>query len=431
MTLPRRARGCFSRRRRVTNLLSDRWKQLDSYELRLLLEKHFGGPGQYDGRIENPNKFYLPLAREKCQIVLTYSNEKIANIEPGAAFDDEKWNRASKEIDQTLFEGPVKVGRAYSFSSYRVSGSWRGACSGIQILPPPDNAPRAPVEMADHPFILEFPIKSSDHWPLTNYRRIREHRRLTRLLNLLLAGGTCLPASKSKHFWASEVSLAGQFESRWVQRAFFADLESLVVDDLSSSTSEKLEELQPEIYFTEVGHDGKGLRVAADLDETICSYFSLDEKNRDKFDRAAFWMDMATSQRGDSASSSFASLVTACEALTERGSTHRVHCEQCDADSTHEVPGATKRFRTFFEIFAPGASLRKRRTQMYALRSGILHGSELMLLDQNRVFGWDPPGSDQTELYRELSSLTQMAARNWLKNPNFGARADPLPQPGA
>ena len=49
----------------MTNLLSDRWKQLDSYELRLLLEKHFGGPGQYDGRIENPNKFYLPLAREK------------------------------------------------------------------------------------------------------------------------------------------------------------------------------------------------------------------------------------------------------------------------------------------------------------------------------------------------------------------------------
>ena len=55
---------------------------------------------------------------------------------------------------------------------------------------------------------------------------------------------------------------------------------------------------------------------------------------------------------GISASSSFASLVTACEALTERGSTHRVHCEQCDADSTHEVPGATERFRTFFEIFA-------------------------------------------------------------------------------
>ena len=138
----------------MTNLLSDRWKKLNSYELRLLLQRHFGGPGQYDGRLEIPNKFYLPLAREQCQIVLTYSNEKIVIIEPGAAFDDEKWTRSSKEIEQTLFDGPAKVGRAYSFSSYRVRGSWQGARSGVQIFPPPDNAPQAPVEMADHPFIL-------------------------------------------------------------------------------------------------------------------------------------------------------------------------------------------------------------------------------------------------------------------------------------
>jgi len=407
----------------VTNLLSDRWKKLDSYELRLLLEKHFGGPGQYNGRAENPNKFYLPLAREKCQIALTYRDERIVAIEPGAAFDDDKWNQSSKEIEQSLFDGPTKVGRGYSFSSYRVLGSWRGARSGVQILPPPDSAPQAPVEMADHPFILEFPIKSSDYWRLTNYRRIREHRSLTRLLNLLLAGSTSLPPPESKFFWASEISHDGRLESKWVQSAFFADLEPLVVDELSPSASEKLEELEPEVYFTEVGHDGRGLCLPADLDDSICSYLSLDERNRNKFDRAGFWMDMATRQWGESASSSFAFLVTACESLTERGSTHRVYCEQCKGNSIHEVPGATETFRAFFETFAPGASLRKRRNDMYALRSGILHGNELMLLDQNRVFGWDPPGSNQTELHRELWSLTGMAARNWLKNPNSGAEA--------
>ena len=430
MTLPSRARGCILRRRRVNNLLSDRWKEVDSYELRLLLEKHFGGPGQYDGRLENPNKFYLPLAREKCQIALTYRDERIVAIEPGAAFDGDKWNRSSKEIEESLLDGPAKVGREYSFSSYRVRGSWRGARSGVQILPPPDNAPRAPVEMAEHPFILEFPIKSSDHWPLTNYRRIRAHRRLTRLLNLLLAGSTSVAPPAFKHFWATDTSPAGRPESKWVQRAFFADLGPPVVDELSSSASEKLEELEPGAYFTEVGHDGRGLCLPADLDDLICSYSSLNERNRDKFDRAAFWMDMASCQWGDLASSSFAFLVTACESLTERGSIHRVYCEQCKGDSTHEVPGATESFRAFFETFAPGASLRKRRTQMYALRSGILHGNELMLLDQNRVFGWDPPGSNQTDLHRELWSLTRMAARNWLKSPNSSAVAltDEAPQ---
>ena len=298
MRLPPRARSCILRRRRVTNLLSDRWKKLDSYELRLLLEKHFGGPGQYDGRLENPNKFYLPLARDQCQIALTYSNEKIVIIEPGAAFDDEKWNRSSKEIEKTLFDGPAKVGRSYTFSSYRVRGLWQGARSGVQILPPPDNAPQAPVEMADHPFILEFPIKSSDHWPLTNYRRMREHRRMTRLLNLLVAGSTSI-SSSSKHFWGTDTFPSSSRESKWVQRAFFADLGPLVVDEISSSASEKLEELAPEVYFTEVGRDGRGLCVPADLDDLICSYLNLDERNRDKFDRAAFWMDMAGRQWGD------------------------------------------------------------------------------------------------------------------------------------
>jgi hypothetical protein len=35
--------------------------------------------------------------------------------------------------------------------------------------------------------------------------------------------------------------------------------------------------------------------------------------------------------------------------LTERGSIHRVYCETCEADSQHEVPGATERFHAFFE----------------------------------------------------------------------------------
>jgi hypothetical protein len=92
------------------------------------------------------------------------SQEKDA-IEPGQAFDAAEWQRISHEIKKSLFDGPLKVGREYSFSSFRVSASWRGRRSGVQILPPPDNAPSAPYKMAKHPFILEFPIRASDFWP--------------------------------------------------------------------------------------------------------------------------------------------------------------------------------------------------------------------------------------------------------------------------
>src|SRR6266498_4421209 len=66
----------------TANLLRKTWTDLDSSELRLLLDACIGGPGQFDGRDENPNKFYLPLARESCRIVLTYAGSRAVAIEP-------------------------------------------------------------------------------------------------------------------------------------------------------------------------------------------------------------------------------------------------------------------------------------------------------------------------------------------------------------
>ena len=198
------------------NLLRNNWTDLDSAELRLLLDKRIGGPGQYDDRFNNPKKLYLPLAGSSCRIALTFRKKKIVTIEPGQAFDASEWDRVSEEIENSIRAGPMKVGRDYIFSSFRVPGSWQGERAGGE------------------------------------------------------------PAQ-------------------------------------------------------------------------------------------------------------------------------------------HEVPGATRRFKDFFDNYAPGAALAKRRDDMYSLRSGILHGSELMQLDQDLAFGWDPPWSDERELYEDLWGLTRVALRNWLK----------------
>jgi hypothetical protein len=156
------------------------------------------------------------------------------------------------------------------------------------------------------------------------------------------------------------------------------------------------------------------LRVPTGLDDLICRYQQLSNTNRSKFNRATFWMYQSDKEWTTSISSSFASVVSAVEALTERGAIHRVYCEQCAQDHAHEVPGPTRRFRAFFETYAPGASFNRRRDEMYSLRSGILHGSDLMQLDQDRNFGWDPPGWNERELNDELRSLTRLAMQNWL-----------------
>ncbi|MEO7861894.1 MAG: hypothetical protein ABIU05_15955 [Nitrospirales bacterium] len=382
----------------ITNLLQTGWTDLDSSELRFILLERIGKPGQYDDLNSNPNTFYLPLAGSSCQIKLTFSESKqVVAIEPGPAFDAAQWRQVVEEIERT--ESP-KVGRDCSFSSFRVAGSWRGKHSGVQILPPPEDAPLAPYEIAEHPFILEYPVKVSDLWPITNFRRMREHRQLTFLLNVLLAGGTTIQPRRSRHLWAivHDEGVAGQ-KVKWVQEFYFANFGEAVRDELSPLASETLEEVDPETYYATVGHDGRGLRVPADLDDSICCYKRLSKANLDKFGRAGFWMDMASRQWTVSFSASFASLAIAIEALGER------------------TLSPTKRFSTFIEQYAPDASLATRRRKMYDLRSDILHGSGLMEMDQDAHFGWAPPEQKESDLINELWGLTRIAIRNWLKNP--------------
>ena len=399
----------------IDNLLADAWTNLDSTELRLLLRERIAGPGQYDG--QSRSRLYLPLADTACRLVLTYRDRSIVRVERGPAFDAAEWDRIREEIETSILVGPLKVGREYSFSSFRVHSSWRGNRSGVQILQPPDDAPQSLFEIAEHPFILEFPITACKLWPITNHRRLREHRKLTLFLNVLLAGRTSLQPRRSEHFWASVRGDDGSTEIKWVQQFYFAQLGEVVIDQLSPFIGEPLEEIAPEEYYARVGHDGKGLRLPADLDDSLCLYFQLSPGNRAKLDRAAFWMDMASRQWTVSVSLSFASLVSAIESLTDRGTTHRVYCHDCKDFSQHEVPGATERFRAFFERYAPGVAMRSRRSEMYSFRSGILHGSELMQLDQDIAFGWDPPWWNERELHEELWALARIAIRNWLKNP--------------
>jgi hypothetical protein len=207
--------------------------------LKLLLDKRIGGPGQFDGRETNPNTFYLPQARAFCRIELTFRENKIIAVKPGPAFDSVEWQKIADEIESAILVGPLKVGREYSFSGFRVPGSWSGLRSGVQILPPAPEAPRAPVEVAAHPFILEFPIigaPNDDLWSITNHRRIREHRRLTLLLNVLLTARVSIHPRMSEHVWAYIPAAEGgspNGESRWLQLLFWAPLGAPVSDVLS------------------------------------------------------------------------------------------------------------------------------------------------------------------------------------------------------
>jgi hypothetical protein len=418
------------------NLLSEQLSIVDRHELRLMLNNDFGGPGQTDGDSGDVNRLYLPEARDKCRVVLTFKDGFLNAIQQGPAFSPQEWAQFLDDVSGGLRGGPGRTGREYSFSGRRVHGSWRGTKSGVQILPPPETAPRAGLELADHPFILEFPIEGSPFEFITSHRRIREHRRVTLLLNVLLLGGATMQESRGQHFWASIPptrepkrwtsifcgNAAGSEpvtdRIEWVLNFFDAPLGPPIVETLSAPGQVALVEQPPDEYYSTVGNDGTGLRVPSDLDESIVAYQVLEADKREKFDRAMFWFHVASRQWTTSMSASFASLVSAIEALTDRGDSHDIVCPKCGEQTQHETPGATRRFRDFLERFAPGASVKKRRDEMYGLRSGVLHGSRLVNLDQDRAFGWDPPNFNELQLYYELWGVTRTALRNWLKKPS-------------
>jgi hypothetical protein len=273
-----------------TNLVSETWNDLDSEELSILLRERFGHTlGQYHG--DDP-RLYLPEAGAQSRIALTYEGSEIVAIEPGEAFDPAEWEQVSQEIERSILNGAPKTGRDYSFSSFPVQGSWRGQQSEVQILPAPESAPR---EGAAHPFILEFPITGSDLPFITNHRRIREHRKLTLLLNLLLAGWTSCLSQRRESLWASvppderkpwpnikwvqqlfhqRVVHAGccllaklvrwpptppPFPNiKWVYEWYYAPLDPLVLDGPSPPAADRIEQIEPEEYYTRVGNDGRG-----------------------------------------------------------------------------------------------------------------------------------------------------------------------------
>jgi hypothetical protein len=191
--------------------------------------------------------------------------------------------------------------------------------------------------------MLEFPIEESDYWPLTNYRRRREGRRLSLLLNVLLEATVYIRPFQNRSFWA-EVPTDGGYDTRWVNENWKSVPEPPVIGGLSPTHVGPLPQLEPGAYYGTPGPHYLSLHVPSDLDGSIRNYQRLSEENRGKFDRATFWMQMASRQWSLSPSASFASLVSAAEALTERGERHPAFCETCAVTIQHEVPGATENF---------------------------------------------------------------------------------------
>ena len=68
--------------------------------------------------------------------------------------------------------------------------------------------------------------------------------------------------------------------SRRRDRVPFAKLGPAVIDELSPPANEQLVDVEPEEYYLNPGYDGEGLRVPADLDQSLSHYLQLESIHR-------------------------------------------------------------------------------------------------------------------------------------------------------
>lgn len=405
----------------MENLLRPDWSRLDSGDLIAILSQTFGGY-----QLAADDTVSYPTADE-ARITIRYEGSRIAAITPDRAFDPNEWENVATRIEKELVEAVPATARRIAFCHYRVKGWWRSDRLGVQVLPPPPEAPDAPVEHADHPFVLEYPVMRSSNGLITNQRDAREYRRLTGLLNVLLEGQVTSVQPTARHFWAFVGNGKMPPDTLWVQEGYFCPDFRVGADTPSEPGGHAMTPVPANDYYAIDGLESwRGLQVPDTLEDSLVAYRNLSPEQRERFDRACFWWDVKDRAWTISRSASYGATVTAVEALLQEAAGSG-SCQTCGRSLG---PGPTKLFQDFLETYAPGGGIiAEGRARLYRVRSAISHGDKLMRNDLDVEWGISPAMVAELDLHGNLWRLVRIALINWLhQNGGGAAKLEVAPQ---
>jgi hypothetical protein len=379
---------------------------VDDRELLYLLERDYGHP-----QISDRNVLIYPGA-ERYAIAISEKDGRIKSIQSGPGFDRAIWEQFKGSVRRVLIDqaaGP-SIAAYVLFSSRPIIGSFRSSSGLIQIRQAPPEAPRPGVVDADHPFILEFPIRRSTDGFLTNMRRLRGALEWTWTLNAVLRHSiTCL-TPRVRFFWGLCTDESGGSTTRavrWSQEYYELDRFQAYLDGFSEPGETKIPtHPHREYYQARYLEPLDTVTVPDSLSKMLEGVAVMPSEGRKRFLRSAQWRHVANKFWDVHVSSWFTSLVSSIESLmdppTER-------CPTCNA-----VLKVTQRFKDFVERYAPNSDPGARGV-LYGIRSNIAHGSGLMSLDEAV---WDR--SLRSRYLEELDAQDELAraARdvqvNWL-----------------
>ena len=304
----------------------------------------------------------------------------------------------------------VVVGQALCCSRHlEVRGLYRYG-DVFQILPIPPEAAHAPVVAADHPFVLQFRYRRSTDGAINSRRRQEKTAMLTRSLNVICRP-TLVPYSRyTRFFWSAFVS--GELAPRWLQEGYGYSGFVPEIDDFSEMLDLPRIKLYPsaEYYSDTFMSDNYELALPDLADRYFDKVFGLDAEEFRRFAIASTWFSQSSALWAESSSSAFVAIVSAVEALLDKGGEV---CKECN-QPRHRV---TMRFKAFLEQHVPNVRERfpKELDQIYGVRSDLAHGGRLLLADLEY---WNFFGAwlqqQQETIQRNAHDIVATALRNWI-----------------
>ncbi|MCX4976258.1 hypothetical protein [Streptomyces sp. NBC_00620] len=333
-------------------------------------------------------------------------------IVPGPSLTEETFALIEQRVKSTLLAPATPlVRRVVLFAHVPTEGYWRYR-DKLVIQRAPDEAPRPPVELGDHPLVFEVKFDSSPDWQLRNMRALREPRQLALLLSLLVPG-LSVPPRNPRHQWVLDAT-PGAMRSVWAQETYFIPNFETYTDELSQQGD--LPAIELVATMPSGIRENQVLVLPEDLEQKLDTFMRLGDDDRARLLRAAYWLHHAREVWDVSKSAHFQSLVQAVEAMLKYAP-HRERCPQCNA----HLAGPTAYFRCFIDRYAPMRNTedddeRKTRKLLYDKRSDLTHGTSLLSADEEVGFGWHhPKPSSEYQLASEAHQVCRRAIIGWLE----------------
>jgi hypothetical protein len=353
-------------------------------------------------------------------LTLHYDGVQLAGVRAGPSLEERDVAEIERVLEESvLADAGTKVRRHITFASVPVTAAWRYR-DLFQILPAPPGAPRPPVFVADHPFILEVVHPWSSDWIIALGRA----QTAVTDVNLVLAGLVPFVRAqrwgRARNLWGFPVGEdsfylgqpVGPKRSSWIQEGYIVDGFTAVADELATNDGAEVQLLTDSAYYTRAGIPGDSvLDLPSSIEMMFDRFYALDSARRDRLLRWAYWLNQSRQLGPLSSSARYMAIIQAVEGLRP-DIPGGPRCSECGRATG---PGQTRQFIDFMEQYVArqdGETERARR-RLYELRSGLTHGGKLLLDD---LYGSEfaPEHIREEESARRALRLARLAGVNWL-----------------